>query len=337
MDDTSICPVCRNVDGGTCRPLESRRRTFAFDCSICGRFEAGHQAFNWLTAAKHDRGEAWGLREITRSKRALISHKLQRTERNEEPFIMDDEWLEHLITEVSLPSPIVQAENMIRFIGDEVCRSGEDLAVLPDNLHATIASPSRQSAIDLAVELEERGFLRLNAKGAAGSLGKSQHPISIPTGINLTLDGWQRYEEEKQGQFAGHYGFIAMKFGNRALDFLVRDTVKPAIKDGIGYDLVDMRGVGRAGVIDNIMRAQIRDSAFVIADLSDDNLGAYWEAGYAEGLGKPVVYICEKSKFDEDSTHFDTNHCTTLFWSNDGLEQFGKELIATLRRSLDQR
>ena len=128
-----------------------------------------------------------------------------------------------------------------------------------------------------------------------------------------------------------------MKFGNPDLDFLVRDTVKPAIKDGIGYDVVDMRDVARAGVIDNIMRAQIRDSAFVIADLSDDNLGAYWEAGYAEGLGKPVVYICEKSKFDEDGTHFDTNHCTTLFWSNDGLEKFGKELIATLRRSLDQR
>ena len=119
---------------------------------------------------------------------------------------MDNEWLEHLITEVSLPSPIVQAENMIRFIGDEVRRSGEDLAVLPDNLHATIGSPSRQSAIDLAVELEERGFLKLNAKGAVGSLGNSQHPISIPTGINLTLDGWQRYEQEKQGQFAGHYG-----------------------------------------------------------------------------------------------------------------------------------
>ena len=100
---------------------------------------------------------------------------------------------------------------------------------------------------------------------------------------------------------------------------------------------MDMRNVARAGVIDNIMRTQIRDSAFVIADLTDDNLGAYWEAGYAEGLGKPVIYICEKAKFDEDSTHFDTNHCTTVFWSKDDPDQFCRELIATLRRSLDQR
>ena len=126
-----------------------------------------------------------------------------------------------------------------------------------------------------------------------------------------------------------------MKFGNPLLDSFVREVIKLATKE-IGYDLVDMRDVARAGVIDNLMRTQIRDSAFVIADLTHDNLGAYWEAGYAEGLGKPVIYICEKKKFDEKSTHFDTNHCTTIPWSKDEPEQFSKELIATLRRSLEQ-
>lgn len=61
------------------------------------------------------------------------------------------------------------------------------------------------------------------------------------------------------------------------------------------------------------MRIQIRDSAFVIADLTHDN---YTERigrqTYAEGLGKPVIYICEKAKFDKKTPHFDTNHCTTV-------------------------
>ena len=90
----------------------------------------------------------------------------------------------------------------------------------------------------------------------------------------------------------------------------------------------------RAGVIDNIMRIQIRDAKFVIADLTHDNNGAYWEAGYAEGLGKPVIYICEKKKFDEKKTHFDTNHCTTVPWSRNDDEGFRQKLVATLRRSL---
>src|SRR3546814_4652111 len=83
------------------------------------------------------------------------------------------------------------------------------------------------------------------------------------------------------------------------------------------------------------MRSQIRDAAFVIVDLTHDNSGAYWEAGYAEGLGKPVIYICEKAKFDKAKTHFDTNHCTTVVWTREKGEEFRAELIATLRRSLN--
>ena len=153
--------------------------------------------------------------------------------------------------------------------------------------------------------------------------------------VDLTFEGWKRYEAEKQRQFEGNHGFVAMQFDDPNLDSLVNDIVKPTVEKETGYKLIDMRDVSRAGVIDNIMRTQIRDAAFVIADLTHDNSGAYWEAGYAEGLGKPVIYICEKDKFDGQKTHFDTNHCTTIPWSRGDEEAFCQELIATLRRSLD--
>ena len=128
-----------------------------------------------------------------------------------------------------------------------------------------------------------------------------------------------------------------MPFDKPELESFVREVVKPAVKEDLGYNLVDMRDVGKAGIIDNIMRVQIREAKFVIADLTHDNNGAYWEAGYAEGLGKPVIYICEKEKFERGGrTHFDTNHCTTVLWSRDNDEGFRRELIATIRRSLDE-
>lgn len=152
---------------------------------------------------------------------------------------------------------------------------------------------------------------------------------------SLTLKGWQAYEDERKGLWAGKYGFIALKFNDTALENLVREIIKPVVKGELGFDVVDMRDVARAGVIDNIMRAQIRDAAFILVDLTHDNSGAYWEAGYAEGLGKPVIYICEKSKFERVQTHFDTNHCTTVVWDSAELAQFQQQLIATLRRSLN--
>ena len=185
-------------------------------------------------------------------------------------------------------------------------------------------APTREAALRLVKELIERGDLR----------GSDVSDMEIIY-VNLTLQGWKAYEDEKQGKFSGKYGFIALKFDDPILDPFVSSVIKPTIKDGIGYDLVDMRDVAQSGIIDNIMRNQIQDSAFVIVDLTHDNSGAYWEAGYAEGLGKPVIYICQKTKFDDAKTHFDTNHCTTVLWSVEEDNSFRRQLIATLRRSLN--
>ena len=132
--------------------------------------------------------------------------------------------------------------------------------------------------------------------------------------LNLTLEGWEYYEREAKGRLSGKLGFLAMKFGDGTLEALATDVIKPGVHEAIGYRVVDIRERGKAGVIDNLLRAQIRDLAFVLVDLTHDNYGADWEAGYAEGLGKPVIYLCEKTKFDAAKTHFDTNHSTTVIW-----------------------
>ena len=121
------------------------------------------------------------------------------------------------------------------------------------------------------------------------------------------LAGWQQYESERRGEFSGRFGFVAMQFGDAELDGFVREVLKPAVREGVGYELRDMRDVSRAGVTDNIMHVQTRDAKFVIVDLTHDNSGAYWETGYAEGSGKPVIYICEQAKFEDQTSRFDTN------------------------------
>ena len=219
------------------------------------------------------------------------------------------------------------AMNLIRHIGDRVSELGQPIDQL-SGVGAKIAAPSEEIADNLLEELTERGLVTV------GNIAKLMDG-SIFMDVNLSLDGWEEYNKEKLGAFDGNYGFVAMKFGDEQLDLFVRDAVKPAIREQLGIDLVDLRDVEQAGVIDDIMRVKIRDAKFVIADLTHDNHGAYWEAGYAEGLGKPVVYICKKEKFENAGTHFDVNHCTTIVWSTEDTDGFCSRLIATLRRSLD--
>ena len=151
---------------------------------------------------------------------------------------------------------------------------------------------------------------------------------------DLTLTGWEQYEEMKHGSHDEGYGFFAWKFGSTRTEPVFRDVLQPAFKEQ-GYPLRDMNDLSQPGLIDNIMQDRIRSASFVIVDLTDGNRGAYWEGGFAQALEKPLVYICHQEAFDDPATkpHFDTNHYTIVFWGDDKPnEEFIEELIATLRR-----
>ena len=302
----------------------------SFECSICGLFNIDLEAYYRITQG----------REIANIQRALISHRVSVEQDSDIPIMVSRAWLDHIIQHGILPSPIEQANNLVRYVGDKVSKTGENIPILPDHIHAIIGAVRLKAAIDLAKELHIKGWLRLTPQGGAGCIGDDPHPVSFPTDINLTLDGWKQYMDEKAGRFSGDYGFLAMEFNNSELEAFVEKVLKPTVKEALDCDLRDIREISRTGIIDNILRVAIRDAKFVIVDLIHDNNGAYWEAGYAEGLDKPVVYICEKEKFERSKeegggTHFDTNHCTTVLWRKDGNEDFRQQLAATLRNSLE--
>lgn len=312
------CPICRNANGGKCQRLPSTGDYVDFDCDICGFFRIS----GTLSALDF----ASGRDSLSSVQRAALSHAL-RQHGSKRPHLTSD-WLKRFLSDARLPTPARQATNAIRFIGDHVSGTGEKLRSLPIELYAIIGAPSPELASELVIELKRRGWLD----------GEVARTMGLPPDVlevNLTLAGWEHYEAERTGQTSTRIGFLALKFGMSALDALVRDVIKPSIKEELGFDVFDMRDVPRAGIIDNLMRQQIRDSAFVLVDLTHDNAGAYWEAGYAEGLGKPVIYMCEQTKFQEAQTHFDTNHCTTVVWLEGNADEFRVQLVATLRRSLN--
>jgi nucleoside 2-deoxyribosyltransferase len=114
---------------------------------------------------------------------------------------------------------------------------------------------------------------------------------------------------------------------------MLAEVFRPAAAQA-GFKLFKLDDVPKAGLIDDRLRIEIQASDFVVADLSHDNLGAYWEAGYAEGLGKPVIYTCEQAKFEATKTHFDTNHHLTIVWDSEHPEDAGSALKATIRATL---
>jgi len=130
------------------------------------------------------------------------------------------------------------------------------------------------------------------------------------------------------------FGFMAMEFGHPDLENVVANHIKPTILRSFNIEVNTARDVAQAGLLDEIIRDHIRRAAFVLSDLTHGNNGAYWEAGFAEGLGIPVIYTCEKRVFDNESTHFDTNHLTTVMWSIDQLDAFDSDLTEAVSNTL---
>ena len=108
--------------------------------------------------------------------------------------------------------------------------------------------------------------------------------------------------------------FVAMWL-DEEMEKAYTDGIKPAIEKA-GYKPFMITEEEFIDKIDERIMAELGKSRFVVADFTHGSDGArgsfYYEAGYAHGLGKPVVYTCHKSLVDR--LHFDTRQYNHIIW-----------------------
>ena len=132
--------------------------------------------------------------------------------------------------------------------------------------------------------------------------------------MEITLDGWRRLDKIKRTGIDSNKAFVAMWFDNSMADAWENGFEK-CIKE-CGYEPIRIDQTNyNEGVCDEII-AQIRNARFIIADLTGNNLGVYYESGFAHGLGKQVIFTCKKSYFDAPQVHFDVRHYNFILWEN---------------------
>ncbi len=235
--------------------------------------------------------------------------------------VLTKEFFDSLRTR-SLPRPTEAADNFIEWMADQAeGMPGKQVSVeyTSEALLSEIGVVTDDDILWIVQNLEQQGLIR---KGAGLSTLM----------CNLTASGWLRYEELKRAHVSSNYAFFARKFSNVELDHVFEKCLRQAVNQ-TGYELRMV--TQRAGLVDAIIEDEIRRCRFLIADLSDDNAGAYWEAGFAEGLGKPVIYICRATDGgSEKKTHFDANHRQTVRWDLASLDLTAAKLKAVIRNTL---
>ena len=122
--------------------------------------------------------------------------------------------------------------------------------------------------------------------------------------------------EEIQTNLDSSQCFVAMWFDD-SMDGVYENGIKPAIKEA-GFSPYRIDREDFAGKIDDEIVAQIRRSRFLVADATHGEDGArggvYYEAGFAHGLGLPVIFTCRNDMIDK--VHFDTRQFNHIVWEN---------------------
>jgi hypothetical protein len=285
-------------------------------CARCGKFVLCGTAANGFSDSF-----------MTLHRRAVLSHRLRRRQRPDgTPVPIYEDELGTFNLDDPLPSPARQADSLILWIGDHQPSQAQELEILEPEVSAWIGAPITPNGQDEALTwLLQQQQIQM--------LVKEHDAINGPTRLGLTFDGWQRYEALKYAVVESRRAFMAMKFGDEELNRIVDEYFKPAVAR-TGFELRVLTEGQAAGLIDDQMRVALRTSRFVVADLTHGNNGAYWEAGFAEGLGRPVFYTCRKKEWDEGKAHFDTSHLNTIVWDPGNLEEAASRLTATIRATL---
>jgi nucleoside 2-deoxyribosyltransferase len=143
---------------------------------------------------------------------------------------------------------------------------------------------------------------------------ETPHLTSELCKIQLTIEGFNRYEELRAKNRASKKAFIAMNFDPKYNPLY--EAIKLACSECafIGERVDKSEHNGK--ICNRIIR-EIKESRFVIADFTGQKAGVYYEAGYAQGLGIPVIWTCHKNEIDFDQVHFDTRQYNHIAWTNE--------------------
>jgi hypothetical protein len=317
------CPTCG--DQSASRTPGQRGGDWArFDCPRCGVFE--------LTGTAEAATGDW---RFSSEQVPWVPYNMRLSQQSGSIPRMGTDDLVSIKKNLRRPTPSEAADNLIRRLGANL-EFGRFVNIGTErSLAYVIGATASKGVRYLAEELEKSGLVNIDRTSPA-----AENPENLF--VDLSFSGWERFEALKRGAHRGRFAFMAMAFGQNELTEMVNNCFRKAVSaTGFELRLLNDHEHQRAGLIDDRLRVELEGARFLVVDLTYENGGAYWEAGYGEGLGKPVIYTCKKIVFEErrktgGGTHFDTNHHLHILWGEGDLDSVASELKACIRATIPE-
>lgn len=150
--------------------------------------------------------------------------------------------------------------------------------------------------------------------------------------FSISAKGWQRMNELQAHKTEKKQAFVAIAFKEETEP--IREAIRCGIENsGFSATLIDEKEHNNQ-IVPEIFH-EIEKSSFLVVDVTYPNYGAYYEAGYALGKGKEVIFCCRQEEFNQSDTrpHFDVAQKSMIVWKGeeDLAERLKKRIEATIQ------
>ena len=269
LGECSKCPLCE----GPSDFLQEQDFIYLVGCSRCGRFKMTLEASQVLRPEDKPLLSAYCRRQSESVAVPLIKRDTIR------PFIDS-------LPKFTVPEKL---DNMLELIAQmSPTEFGSPTGFEARRDYPLLVMRNAREAMWYEQELHNRSYLVSQAS-------------NLPSAVSMR--GWERLEEIKRTGRQSMRVFVAMYF-HGSTDKLYGDAIEPAILKA-GYDPLRIDRHEHVNRIDDEIIGQIKRSRFMVADFTGQRHGVYFEAGMMQGLGRNVIWMCDKKEIEEDALHFD--------------------------------
>ncbi|MBN2352514.1 MAG: hypothetical protein JXD23_08095 [Spirochaetales bacterium] len=284
MSDLENCPLC---DHQTAKITKFGNFQDRYECTNCGNFIGVLIPSKWLMSEKY------------KDRRYILSGVVRNlTDKGEMAFLHQED-IEKYFSYADVPkNPIEAINKILLFIHKKSKSMNEFIRIKFDSEYTIFYLKDYTEFLYLLKLAEGMDFLEKEP----GSTNKWR----------LKMKGWEKIDELLKNRLKSNNAFVAMSFAAEQ-NVIFTEAIKPALED-TGFLPIRMDIVEHNNLIDDEMIYQIKNSSLLIVDFTKHNPGAYFESGFALGLGIPVIWLCQKEDFKE--RHFDTEHYNHIKYDN---------------------
>lgn len=289
------CPVCAH-DGAESWTVFDNKGTSEYDCSVCGTFCMTMEACDHLPSYP----------EPTRRK---VERYLYETRGESDRLLTSgplpaDSWSGRVLSLSATEklyeddgSPLEKDQRTIGRIAMQSTVFGHEFASAVDRW--LVPTMDDNEADQILFALFNDGYIT------------SDSIFSLtPKGLRYAAELGRQHKEQ------GTAVFVAACFDEDLAE--TREAISGILVE-LGYIPKQVNREPHNNLIDLEIFKLIRESRFVVADLTCNRPSVYYEVGFAHGLGLEVVLTCREDHFDDYSAelkhvHFDLGHRNILKW-----------------------